>query len=127
MLLGNYVSDRFQAMGAKIRIVGVTIPTIILCVIVISGHYRDTIWYAIYDYLPNTRDASAGWKAIFEEIENSEDKDVIITIPAYYLGTILMTPQFGEGEENYVNYTAAEYFGKDSLTVNIDWDDLRID
>ena len=127
VLLGNYVSDRFQAMGAKIRIVGVTIPTIILCVIVISGHYRDTIWYAIYDYLPNTRDASAGWKAIFEEIENSEDKDVIITIPAYYLGTILMTPQFGEGEENYVNYTAAEYFGKDSLTVNIDWDDLRID
>ena len=101
-------------------------PIIGLSIILGTGHYRDTVWYSMYNYFPNTKEVSTGWKMIFEEINNSENENVTITIPAYYLGTILMTPQFGD-KDNYVNVTAAKYFGKKSLTVNVDWERLFYD
>ena len=126
ILLGNYISDKFKTIRDRIKILGIVVPIIGLSIILGTGHYRDTVWYSMYNYFPNTKEVSTGWKMIFEEINNSENENVTITIPAYYLGTILMTPQFGD-KDNYVNVTAAKYFGKKSLTVNVDWERLFYD
>ena len=126
MAFGNYLSERLNKQTQLIKRVIVATPVTLLVMISLTGHYRDMVWYTMYEYLPNTLAISREWKSLYKEIQNSNKEDVVIEIPAYYLGTILMTPQFGD-KDNYVNVTAAKYFGKKSLTVNVDWERLFYD
>jgi hypothetical protein len=57
------------------------------------------------------------WMNIFGEIVASQDKDVIVNVKQLHSDSILKSPGLGDDKNNWVNYSIAAYFKKNSIKL----------
>lgn len=62
------------------------------------------------------KSCSEEWLIILDEIENSEEQNVVVQVPEIP-GTILKTPGLSEDENWWVNQAVAQYYGKDTVAI----------
>lgn len=123
--LGQYLGSSFDFGWDKSRWIMVIAIYLFISynALIPSKLYKESCWGEMFFELADVREEHDGWIEILSEIEQSNDKSVIIKHDRIKGTGILKAPEIGEDKDYWVNAAVARYFEKDS--IQIDWQDAR--
>ncbi len=80
--------------------------------------YKDIAFYRTFADMNNIRNCHDNWINLYEEIENTEESDVVLYVDSdEYKNDIIMVPGVSYNKQHWENVNMAGYFGKESIVV----------